>query len=92
MAGSWPKDDGYGVPTCPCRHSGVSYRQFSPFRSVGVDETEGRYAEVSIDECRERQLLWLRYAVEYESFSRSGAGRARTSAGLRRSASRRSWQ
>ena len=72
MAGSFPKDDGFGVPTCPCWHSGVSHRQFSHFRSVGVDETEGRYAEVSVEECHECHLLWLRYAVEYEGFSKSG--------------------
>jgi hypothetical protein len=72
MAGSWPKDEGFGVMTCPCWHSGASFRQFTHFRSVGIDETEGRYAEVSVEECRECHLLWLRYAVEYEGFSKSG--------------------
>ena len=72
MAGSWPKDEGFGVMTCRCWHSGASFRQFSHFRSVGVDETEGRYADVWVQECRECHLLWLRYAVEYEGFSKSG--------------------
>src|SRR5665647_139744 len=58
--------------SCPCWHSGASFRQFSHVRSVGIDETEGRYAEVSVQECRECHLLWLRYAVEYEGFSKSG--------------------
>jgi hypothetical protein len=72
MAGSWPPDEGFGVMTCPCWHSGASHRQFSHVRSVGTDKTEGRYADVSVEECRECHLLWLRYAVEYEAFSKSG--------------------
>jgi hypothetical protein len=27
---------------------------------------------VTVEECRECGLLWLRYSVEYEAFSRSG--------------------
>ena len=30
------------------------------------------YAEVTAHACRECGLLWLRYSVEYEGFSRSG--------------------
>jgi hypothetical protein len=42
------------------------------------DVTEGRYADVSIRQCRTCGQLWLRYFVEYESFSRSGRwGRGR---------------
>ncbi len=36
------------------------------------DETEGRFADVAILQCTECGQLWLRYAVEYEAFPRSG--------------------
>ena len=37
-----------------------------------AEKAEGRYADVWVQECRECHLLWLRYAVEYEGFSKSG--------------------
>ena len=39
---------------------------------VGVDETNGRCGEVTIQTCRACGSKWLRYFVEYESFSQSG--------------------
>ena len=41
-------------------------------RSVGVDETNGRFGEVSVDTCKVCGQMWLHYLVEYESFSESG--------------------
>lgn len=72
VTGAWPKDVGFGVPSCSCWNSGANYLQFSSHRSVGTDETDGRYATVSVQACRDCGTLWLRYSVEYESFSRSG--------------------
>lgn len=39
---------------------------------VGVDETRGRFAEVSVGTCKRCGRKWLRYFVEYEAFSKSG--------------------
>lgn len=68
----WPTDDGYGVPDCKCWNSDADHRLFVFVRAVGTDMTDGRYAEVSVHECWNCGLLWLRYSVEYEGFSRSG--------------------
>jgi hypothetical protein len=50
----------------------ASFDQFSCWRNVGVDETNGRFADVRVDNCVRCGTLWLRYFVEYEAFSRSG--------------------
>jgi len=39
---------------------------------IGIDETNGRFGEVSIHICKSCQSKWLRYFVEYEAFSESG--------------------
>ena len=67
----WPTDDGYGMPACTWWNSDGDHRLFILCRTVGTDMTEGRYAEVSVHECRQCGVLWLRYSVEYEGFSRS---------------------
>jgi hypothetical protein len=40
--------------------------------SLGVDETRGRYGEVTVETCKACGSVWLRYLVEYEFFSESG--------------------
>ena len=72
MTGSFPEDIGYGAPSCSCWDSGANYRQFSAVRTVGIDVTDSRFAEVWVQECRDCHLLWLNYFVEYEGFSKSG--------------------
>ncbi len=39
---------------------------------LGVDETKGRYGEVTAETCRACGSLWLRYFLEYEWLSESG--------------------
>lgn len=39
---------------------------------IGIDESAGRHGEVSIEICRACGTKWLRYFVEYESYSKSG--------------------
>ena len=39
---------------------------------IGVDETNGRFGSVELYRCKACERCWLRYHVEYESFSRSG--------------------
>jgi len=40
--------------------------------SLGVDETNGRYGEVTVETCKACGSIWLRYFVEYEFFKESG--------------------
>ncbi|MGA0606575.1 hypothetical protein ACO2Q0_11285 [Phenylobacterium sp. VNQ135] len=54
---------------CVCEQASARYTEFES-RPVGCDETEGRFADVTIERCRSCGRLWLRY--EYEAFSRSG--------------------
>ena len=56
---------------CVCEQGSAPYTQFES-RNLGCDETEGRFADVSVNRCRSCSRLWLRYLVEYEAFSRSG--------------------
>lgn len=39
---------------------------------LGVDPTNGRYGEVTLETCRECGARWLCYAVAYEGFTGSG--------------------
>jgi hypothetical protein len=41
-------------------------------RHVGIDETKGRYADVTLERCTRCRRLWLSYTVEYEAISNSG--------------------
>lgn len=54
---------------CNCLMSGPKGAEL--VRAVGTDETNGRYADVSIRRCPACGQLWLRYFVEYEGFSSS---------------------
>lgn len=56
---------------CPCQTPPFDYKDL-PRRRIGVDTTEGRYADVSIEQCTRCGQRWLRYFFENESFSRSG--------------------
>lgn len=40
--------------------------------AVGVDETNGRYGDVTVRTCRACGRRWLHYHVEYEGFTGSG--------------------
>jgi hypothetical protein len=48
-----------------------NYDKFN-LRDLGEDPTNGRYGEARIETCLDCGRRWLHYAVEYESFSRSG--------------------
>ena len=54
--------------TCSCLKAGSGVG----LGALGVDETEGRFADVSAGACRACGRRWLRYQVEYEYRSRSG--------------------
>ncbi len=56
---------------CICMEPPFHHTNFDSL-SMGIDETNGRFAEVSIETCKQCGRRWLRYFVEYEAFSRSG--------------------
>jgi hypothetical protein len=41
-------------------------------RYLGCDQTEGRFADVTLRRCSACRMTWLRYQVEYEAFTGSG--------------------
>ncbi|MBS0412189.1 MAG: hypothetical protein JSR86_19870 [Proteobacteria bacterium] len=57
---------------CPHCGVGAQYTAFDCVRDVGVDETDGRFADVSVLKCRSCGALWLRYHFEIEAFTASG--------------------
>src|SRR5262245_62183010 len=56
---------------CRCMTPPLDFRDYDK-TFVGVDETHGRYGDVTIERCKHCGALWLHYLVEYESHSRSG--------------------
>ncbi|MBV8327693.1 hypothetical protein [Chryseobacterium sp.] len=56
---------------CTCEQPPLHYFNYKK-TSLGIDVTNGRYGEVSIDECIHCGRKWLHYFVEYEHYSRSG--------------------
>ncbi len=59
------------MTVCPCLECGPRHPDVTHEKYVGRDETDGRFADVTLLGCRCGRL-WLRYAVEYEAFSSSG--------------------
>lgn len=57
---------------CNCLSIEESFVLGMPWRVVGIDETDGRFADVAIFKCDACGRLWLRYFVEHEAFSASG--------------------
>jgi hypothetical protein len=57
---------------CKCLPEGPRSPDVVDERYIGRDETAGRFADVSLLRCSRCRRLWLRYAVEYVAFTRSG--------------------
>jgi hypothetical protein len=57
---------------CACLSDGPRQPDIIDERHLGCDKTAGRFADVSLLRCSRCRRFWLRYAVEYEAFSRSG--------------------
>jgi hypothetical protein len=55
---------------CRCMTPPFDYQDFDSV-TIGVDETRGRFGEVSVETCKACRNKWLRYFVEYESVSKS---------------------
>lgn len=56
---------------CRCHNPPFDHRDFV-FTLVGIDMTNGRYGEVSLETCANCGAKWLHYFVEYEAFTASG--------------------
>jgi len=56
---------------CVCKTPPFDYRDYYE-QELGIDETNCRYAEVSVLTCKACGSLWLRYLVEFEAFTSSG--------------------
>jgi hypothetical protein len=56
---------------CICMKPPFHYADFDSME-IGVDETNGRFGEVSIKSCRRCKRKWLHYHIEYQAFSESG--------------------
>ena len=56
---------------CRCMTPPFDYRDFET-TPLGVDETKGRFGEVSVETCRACGSVWLRYFLEWEWLSESG--------------------
>jgi hypothetical protein len=61
-----------GETGCLCIDRGPRSPDAIDERFIGVDETEGRFADVRLVRCLSCQRLWLRYQVEYEAFTAAG--------------------
>ncbi|MGC4041822.1 MAG: hypothetical protein QM710_13835 [Flavobacterium sp.] len=56
---------------CICETPPLSYLNYIECY-IGVDKTKGRFADVDINMCIHCRRKWIRYLVEFESFTKSG--------------------
>jgi len=56
---------------CACEKPTSDYTEYRS-SELGIDHTNGRNAEVMIQQCKLCQRIWIHYFVEFESFSKSG--------------------
>jgi hypothetical protein len=56
---------------CRCMTPPLDYTDYT-YELLGIDETAGRFGEVSVQTCKACGSHWLHYFVEYEAFSKSG--------------------
>jgi hypothetical protein len=56
---------------CLCFRPPFDYRDYVS-EPVGIDMTNQRFGEVSIQTCKRCGTKWLHYLVEYEAFTTSG--------------------
>lgn len=58
--------------TCLCLVEPLQFNHYAEVRFIGVDETFGRFGEVTLKQCRHCGQHWLHYFVEYEHLKGSG--------------------
>ncbi|GAB3714299.1 hypothetical protein GCM10027592_53990 [Spirosoma flavus] len=57
--------------SCQCHKPPILYSDYTT-TFVGVDETNGRFADVAVEICRHCGTAWITYQIESEAFERSG--------------------
>jgi hypothetical protein len=58
--------------SCDCLKGALDTDRYHQRKFLGVDETNGRFGEASIRQCKTCGRLWLHYLVEFEGFPKSG--------------------
>jgi hypothetical protein len=56
---------------CPCYKTPFKHIGFKT-TVIGIDKTDGRFADVTCDECLNCGCLWLHYFYKIEAFGNSG--------------------
>ena len=56
---------------CTCCRPPLNAANFN-IVNWGTDTTNGRFADITLEECKVCGVLWFKYLVEYEAFSHSG--------------------
>ncbi|MCE3074606.1 hypothetical protein [Chryseobacterium gwangjuense] len=56
---------------CACEKPTSDYTEYRS-SELSIDQTNGRNAEVSIQQCKLCQRIWIHYFVEFVSVSQSG--------------------
>lgn len=56
---------------CACERPDSDYTEYRS-SELGIDHTEGRNGEVTIQQCKLCQRIWIHYFVENENLSQSG--------------------
>lgn len=56
---------------CACEKPTASYTEFKT-SALGIDQAHGKNAEVSIQQCKLCQRIWIRYAFNADSTPESG--------------------
>ncbi len=56
---------------CRCMTPPFDFRDYD-IESLGIDETNGRFGDVTVETCKRCGAQWLRYFVEYEGMPSSG--------------------
>jgi hypothetical protein len=57
---------------CPCLLEPLKTNRYNQVQFIGLDETNGRFGEVNLWQCKSCRRYWLHYLIEYEAFQRSG--------------------
>lgn len=57
---------------CECLNEPMGFDQYNIVKDLDRDETNGRFGEVELWQCKKCGRFWLHYLVEYEAFKGSG--------------------
>lgn len=55
---------------CACEKPTSNYTEYRS-SALGIDHTDGRNAEVSVQQCKLCQRIWIHYCIEFENAPQS---------------------